>query len=136
MNRPTLAPVIGKIDLSTSTEANRAPQMAKMPWYPRDFASATRGWPLGARGAYRELLDAQWDMSSLPGELGELRAIAAATPAEWRIAWPFLAPKFPTGEDGRRRNPRLELHRRKALEQFNKQSAAGRAGNRGRWGGE
>jgi len=130
---PTLAPVIGKIDPGGGAEHERAPQMAKMPWYPRDFASATRGWPLVARGAYRELLDAQWDMGDLPDDHRELRSIAIATPAEWRISWPFIAPKFPTGADGRRRNPRLEIHRRKAIELFKSQSAGGRAGNLSRW---
>ena len=134
MNTPPLAPVIGTINPSSDADAERSPQMAKMPWYPRDFASATRGWPLAARGAYRELLDAQWDMGSLPEDPAELRAIVAATPAEWRISWKFVGPKFLIGEDGRRRNPRLEIHRSKAINQFKSQSEGGRAGNRNRWG--
>jgi len=134
MKTPPLAPVIGMINPSGDADAERSPQMAKMPWYPRDFASATRGWPLAARGAYRELLDAQWDLGSLPGDPNELRAIAVATPAEWRAAWPFLERKLHLGDDGRRRNPRLEIHRRKAINQFNSQSEGGRTGNRNRWG--
>jgi uncharacterized protein YdaU (DUF1376 family) len=90
--------------------------MARMPWYPRDFASSTRGWPLIARGLYRELLDVQWDMGSLPAEPGDLRAIIGASPREWSIAWPFVEPKLPLGADGRRQNPRLEQHRAKAAE--------------------
>jgi hypothetical protein len=43
-------------DRSASHAGERAPQMPRMPWYPRDFGSATRGWPLVARGAYREPL--------------------------------------------------------------------------------
>jgi uncharacterized protein YdaU (DUF1376 family) len=131
---PPLAPVIGKIDPSSGAESEHVPQMAKMPWYPRDFASATRAWPLAARAIYRELLDAQWDMGSLPDDATDLRALALATPAEWRIGWRYVEPKFPIGADGRLRNPRLEMHRRKAIEQFKSQSAGGRAGNLTRWG--
>ena len=118
MKTPTLAPVIGMIG---SADTNRAPQMAKMPWYPRDFASATRGWPLVARGAYRELLDAQWDMGSLPEDSRELRLIVAATPKEWGVCWRLIESKVPVFPDGRRRNPRLEAHRVKAVELITKQ---------------
>jgi hypothetical protein len=68
-----------------------------------------------ARGCYRELLDAQWDLGSLPAESRELRQLIGATAAEWRVSWdPFVAQKFPIGADGRRRNPRLEQHRLRA----------------------
>jgi hypothetical protein len=113
---------------------DRVPQMAKMPWYPRDFASATRGWPLIAKGAYRELLDAQWDMGSLPADPPQLCAIATATPKEWRIAWPLIEPKLPVGSDNRRRNARLEDHRRRAIKMLEQQRAGGVLGNEKRWG--
>lgn len=63
-----------------------APAFARMPWFPRDFASSTRGWPLVARAIYRELLDAQWDaggssVGTLPADEQLLRAIAGASPA-------------------------------------------------------
>jgi uncharacterized protein YdaU (DUF1376 family) len=89
-----------------------APQFPKMPWFPRDFASSTRGWPLVARGVYRELLDAQWDASdgTLPDDEEVLRSIAGATPAEWKLAWRYVEPKFPRVEGGRR-NARLQAHR-------------------------
>jgi hypothetical protein len=109
-------------------------QMARLPWYPRDFASSTRGWPLVARGAYREALDAQWDLGSLPGDAAALRALVGATAREWSIAWPLLEPKLPLGEDGRRRNGRLESHRRKALQILQCQKAGAQKGNRTRWG--
>ena len=115
-------------------EDTRTPQMSRMPWYPRDFASSTRGWPLAARGAYRELLDAQWDLGSLPAEPGQLRALAGATPREWNTAWRFIESKMPLGEDGRRRNARLEAHRKRAVEILERRSAAGAAGNAARWG--
>jgi len=110
------------------------PQMARMPWYPRDFASATHGWPLIARGAYRELLDSQWDMGSLSADQLDLRALVGCTPAEWRIAWPLIEPKFPIDADGRRRNPRLESHRAKALQTLLRQRDGAAATNATRWG--
>jgi uncharacterized protein YdaU (DUF1376 family) len=129
----TFAPVIGKIDAVNGVEADSAPQMAKMPWYPRDFASATRGWPLVARAAYRELLDAQWDMGSLPDSEAEMRTIASATPAEWRVSWRYIERKFPLATEGRRRNARLESHRRKALLALTNRQAGADLTNRKRW---
>lgn len=134
MKTPPLAPVIGTISPSGEAEGERSPQMAKMPWYPRDFASATRGWPLAARGAYRELLDAQWDMGALPGNESALRAIVMGTAAEWRTAWQFLERKFPLDSDGRRRNPRLESHRLKAVQLIKKQRDGAAATNAKLWG--
>ncbi len=92
--RSKTPPLPGKIDSSSSPELNREPQMAKMPWYPRDFASSTRGWPLVPCGALRELLDVQWDMGSLPADSHELRPLSRATPAQWRFAWKYIEPKF------------------------------------------
>ena len=133
MKHPTLAPVIGKIDPANGVGADSAPQMAKMPWYPRDFASATRGWPLVARGAYRELLDAQWDMGSLPDSETEMRTIASATPAEWRICWQYIERKFPLVVEGQRRNARLESHRRIALQALANRQAGAATTNNKRW---
>lgn len=128
MKTPTLGPIIGTIN-PAGTNEYRAPQMAKMPWYPRDFASATRGWPLVTRGVYRELLDAQWDQGSLPDDPLELRMIVAATPKEWNSSWPRIESKFPLFADGRRRNPRLEAHRVKAALLIEKQRLGAAATN-------
>jgi uncharacterized protein YdaU (DUF1376 family) len=89
--------------------------MSMLPWWPRDFLAATRGWPLIARGAYRELLDAQWDLGALPEPERELCALIIATRSEWRVIWSFIGEKFPISEDGLRRNLRLEKHRSRAL---------------------
>ena len=114
------------------------PQFPRMPWYPRDFASATRGWPLAARAVYRELLDAQWDAGGLePGLLPDdetvLRGIAAATPAEWRVAWRLVEPKFPRVEGGRR-NERLEHHRQEAVREYLNRRKGAVSTNAKRWG--
>ena len=100
--------------MSNSRSNGAGAQFARMPWYPRDFASSTRGWPLVARAVYRELLDAQWDMSILPAEEEHLRELAGAKSAEWRVAWRYLEAKFPLSGGGRR-NARLEAHRQAAI---------------------
>ena len=43
----------------------------------------------------------------LPEDEEILRSIAGATPAEWKLAWRYVEPKFPQVEGGRR-NARLE----------------------------
>ena len=109
------------------------PQMARMPWFPRDFASATRSWPLPARAVYRELLDVSWDIGGLPSDPEILCRLVGATPAEWDAAWPLVSAKFEMGEDGKLRNARLETHRAKAFELWRRQSAGARATNSKRW---
>jgi uncharacterized protein YdaU (DUF1376 family) len=81
-----------------------------LPWFPGSFMSSTRGWSVTAKGVYRELLDAQWDLKTLPVDPEELRQLIGATPAEWALGWPKCEPKFPLVDDGRR-NARLENHR-------------------------
>jgi uncharacterized protein YdaU (DUF1376 family) len=124
----TIAGIIRKSNGGSGgdTPGDGSAQMARMPWYPRDFRSSTLGWPLCATGAYRALLDCQWDMESLPLGTQELRQMVAATSREWRKARPFIEPKFPVGADGRRRNARLESHRAKAVELLERQREGGR----------
>jgi uncharacterized protein YdaU (DUF1376 family) len=105
-----------------------APNLFMMPWFPRDFLAATRGWPLISRAIYRELLDAQWEQGGLSSDGGELRSLVGASTAEWRTGWPRVAPKFPKDADGLRRNRRLEEHREKALGIARKRAEAGKLG--------
>jgi hypothetical protein len=98
-----------------------------MPWFPRDFLAATRGWPLIARAVYRELLDAQWDMGTLAIATPLLQQMSGATVAEFEIAWAFVEAKFPVVEGGRQ-NPTLELHRQKALQLKEKRAKSGQKG--------
>jgi uncharacterized protein YdaU (DUF1376 family) len=116
------------------------PAFHRMPWYPRDFASSTRTFPLVARGAYRELLDAQWDIGGmnsgfLPADPEELRELVRATPDEWKIAWRFLERQFPRveGQMGRQ-NGKLEQHRQAAVREYLKRKAGADATNAARWG--
>ncbi len=107
--------------------------MARLPWYPRDFASSTQGWPLISRAVYRELLDASWDLGGLPADPEILRRIVGATPSEWDAAWPLVAAKFEADADGKLRNARLEIHRANAIDLWKRRSAGARKTNEKRW---
>jgi uncharacterized protein YdaU (DUF1376 family) len=104
------------------------PNLFMMPWFPRDFLAATRGWRLIPRAIYRELLDAQWEQGGLPADPGALRILIGATPAEWRSGWLQVEPKFPLDADGLRRNRRLEQHREKAIQIAQRRAESGRLG--------
>jgi uncharacterized protein YdaU (DUF1376 family) len=113
-----------------------APNLFMMPWFPRDFMAATRGWPLVSRAIYRELLDAQWEQGGLPADTAILRVISGATPSEWRTGWPHVSPKFTKGPDGLLRNPRLEVHRIKAVALHKQRSKGAETTNNKRWGSD
>lgn len=106
--------------------ASDNPQFAMLPWFPRDFSSSTRDFPLIARAVYRELLDLQWDLGSLPSDPAALRGLINASASEWRRAWPYVEPKLPIREDGRRRNQRLEIHREKSIRRHQQAAEAAR----------
>ena len=113
-----------------------AESLPMMPWYPGDFIRSTRGWSVTARGVYRELLDAQWDMGSLPADTKSLRGMIGATPAEWKAGWSRCADKFPVCADDVRRNPVLEHHRERALRALERKAAGGKATAAKRWGSD
>ena len=129
MNKPK-APVVAVIVPSLKSAARK--QLPMLPWFPRDFMAATRGWPLVARAIYRELLDAQWDLGGLSADAEELRLLIGASAGEWKH-WARVEPKFPIGSDGQRRNLRLEEHRARSAELSRKRSDAGRRGANARW---
>lgn len=106
------------------SDASANVSLPRLPWYPAAFAGATRDWPLLARGLYRELLDAQWDLGSIPADERALRSMVRATAREWNRVWPIVGPKFVRGADGRLRNSRLEQHRSEALELLEKKRRA------------
>ncbi len=96
-------------------------------FFPRDFLAATIGWPAATRGHYITLLCVQWEQGSLPADPKRLEAISPGVAAEWAE----LEGKFPVGEDGKRRNPRLEKERAYR----DSRSAAGKAAAAARWSG-
>lgn len=116
------------------SDEKRPPQLPRMPWYPSSFAASTRTWPLIARAVYRELLDVSWDAGGLPADPKHLQAMVGASPQEWCKAWPFIEPKLPIGEDGMRRNPRLEEHRVEAIELHRKRHHSAKEAAASRWG--
>jgi uncharacterized protein YdaU (DUF1376 family) len=110
-------------------------RLVYLPWFPRDFYASTRGWPLIARGIYRELLDLQFEQKSIDFSPENLRKAIGASRKEWQIAWPLIEPKFPQGADGRRRNRRLDQHLTTSLEKAEKSKARATTAARARWSG-
>lgn len=102
-------------------------------WCPRDFQASTRGWPFEARGVYRELLDAQFDLGSLPEEESELRTIVGCSQAHWNKAWIYVESKFPLW-GGRRLNPRMKEEREDSESRHAEAVENGRKGADKRWG--
>lgn len=103
-------------------------------WFPGDFGASTRGWPPEARLIYRELLDAQWTMGSLPDNKEELQDICSVKSSFWEAGWPRVSVKFERGEDGRLRNPRLERDREKAEKLSERHRRGAIKTNAKRWG--
>jgi hypothetical protein len=84
-----------------------------MPWYPRDFASSTIGWPFIAKAIYRQLLDVQWEMGHIPSDINQIKMIVGLHGNSFKNHWRLVGPKFPES-NGVRRNQRLEKHRLRA----------------------
>jgi uncharacterized protein YdaU (DUF1376 family) len=100
-----------------------------IPFFGRDFYASTATWTAEEVGHYIRLLVIQWDSGSLPAELERLELVS---PGVSRV-WSLLGTKFPVGEDGQRRNQRMEEHRERASELKEARSEAGRHGNEKRW---
>ncbi len=105
-----------------------------LPWFPARFLSSTRGWSVTAKGVYRELLDAQWELGGLPADGAELQKMIGATNAEWRCWAGLVEAKFPIDSDGLRRNPTTEAHRAKSLRIRERNRAGAEKTNAERWG--
>ena len=127
-------PANGRPDDADSTApADTRERLAWFPVFTGEMLSETRGWPLLARGAYYELLAAQWDLGVLPRDEAELRSHIRATSTEWRVAWRRLEGKFPTVGGGRQ-NAALEARRQRAHKLRDRQRAAAERTNASRWG--
>lgn len=101
--------------------------LPRMPWYPRDFWSATQHWPFEARCVYRELLDLQWDIGYIPNDPKTIRKTRAIPLKFWRVFERFGLEKF-SERDGVLVNEKLEEHRNKALMELEKRRSAGSLG--------
>jgi len=95
-----------------------------LPLYGRDFLMSTIGWTAEERGHYLILLIISWDCGGLPADLAGLERLSPGVTACWGI----MEAKLPVCEDGLRRNPRLEIHRAKAMELRQKRAKAGSKG--------
>jgi uncharacterized protein YdaU (DUF1376 family) len=100
-----------------------------IPFFGRDFYASTAMWTAEEVGHYMRLLIIQWDAGSLPADLARLELVS---PGVGKV-WDLLVEKFPLGEDGLRRNHRMEEHRIKASELQAARSEAGRQGAEKRW---
>ena len=96
------------------------------PFYVKDWLASrsVKRMTLAQRGAYLELLCAQWLDGSLPDDKDELRAILAVSEPEFSKVWSRVEPMFPVCQDGQRRNEKLDELREKALEKSQKASAS------------
>jgi uncharacterized protein YdaU (DUF1376 family) len=95
-----------------------------IPFFGRDFYASTAMWTAAEVGHYIRLLVIQWDSGALPPELDRLELVSPGITSVWEL----LQTKFPLGDDGQRRNGRMEEHRAKAQELKAKRAESGRAG--------
>lgn len=95
-----------------------------IPFFGRDFYASTAMWTAAEVGHYIRLLVIQWDSGHLPADLERLELISPGISAVWGL----LQTKFPLGDDGQRRNVRMEEHRAKAQELKAKRAKSGRSG--------
>lgn len=107
--------------------------LAMMPWFPRDFIAATRHLALAERGAYRELLDYQWEMGRLPKDPARLARLLGVTAEEFCPIWESIGDKFEDVGAGLA-NKRLEEHRKKSVEQRDRKVAGANKTNANRHG--
>jgi hypothetical protein len=108
----------------------------EMPWYKcwwKDEKVISNGWPLSAKGLFHELICLQWRSGSLPADPKQIRKLVGVKPALWREAWVFVAPHFPRGDDGRRRNARQDQELKAALHKVEILRRNGSLGGQKRW---
>jgi uncharacterized protein YdaU (DUF1376 family) len=101
--------------------------LAMLPWFPRDYIAATRHMSLAERGAYTDLLFAQWENGPLPRELERLARIVGCPMEEFEGVWNAVKVKFIDTPHGII-NERLEEHRTKAVSLSQKRALIGKLG--------
>lgn len=95
-------------------------------FYPDDFLGGTIDMTQSEVGAYMLLLCHQWNRGSIPVEPDRYQLIAKGPVTEHVLA------KFPKSEDGKLRNLRLELERKKQADFREKQREKGLASAKAR----
>tara|TARA_R100000808_G_scaffold21732_1_gene46998 strand:+ start:1359 stop:2417 length:1059 start_codon:yes stop_codon:yes gene_type:complete len=105
--------------------------MANLPFFPlyaSDFLNDedVALVPNDAVGIYIKLLCRQWIEGSLPSCTGSLSRLSGEDEDSFVYLWELLSHKFPEGEDGRLRNPRLAAERDKAESIHSRKSQGGK----------
>lgn len=99
-----------------------------MPWFPKDYLSATRLMTLAQRGAYCDLLFYQWELGPLPDDAEKLARLIGASLEEFIPIWKEIESKF-AQRDGKRINEILESHRDEATRLANARSKGAKITN-------
>lgn len=99
-----------------------------MPWFPKDYLSATRLMTLAQRGAYCDLLFYQWELGPLPDDPEKLARLIGASSDEFLPIWKEIENKF-AQRDGKRINETLESHRDEATRLANARSKGAKITN-------
>lgn len=107
--------------------------LAMLPWFPRDFLTATRAMRLAERGAYCDLLFYQWEMGSLPADAEALARLLGCKAKEFADIWKTVGKKFIQVGDTLH-NQRLEEHRAKAIDTRDKKALGAKKTNAKRYG--
>jgi uncharacterized protein YdaU (DUF1376 family) len=106
------------------------------PMFPKDFDASekVRVMTWSERGLYITLLNHSWLNDGLPVDPEHVRRVCGADRDEFAQMWPQVERCFPVADEGRRRNPRQEEERVKAVAKHAERSESGRKGNAKRWG--
>lgn len=113
---------------------SHSPSLEPLPyykWFPQKYRSNRRVQRAGyiARGLYRELIDEQWLEGSIPSEIEQLADICDCPVDVMHENWPSIAGCFEVGDDGRLRNPVIEIYRTvKDAERVDKKNAGRKGG--------
>jgi uncharacterized protein YdaU (DUF1376 family) len=100
-----------------------------LPFFVRDYITATRHMTLAERGAYTDLLFFQWENGRIPKETDRIARLIGSSIEEFSGLWPQIRDKF-ADSDGGLTNMRLEDHRAKSIELSTKRAIAGQAGGK------
>lgn len=105
-----------------------------LPLMHRDWLSSSRvrRMPLAAQGAFLALICHQWEDGHVPSETEDIAPLLGITERELNGFWRHIDAAFPIGEDGRRRNPRVERDRDEATRKVSARKANGKKGGRPR----
>jgi uncharacterized protein YdaU (DUF1376 family) len=110
-------------------------KLAMMPWWPADFIASSRCMSLAERGAFRDLLDAQWINGGLPNDPVLLARTLGVAEGEFRALWPAFREHFVKDPNNPKRliNERLERERAHSIEMRTNASAKAKHAADTRW---